>query len=372
MTNRHPIDKTKAVIIAAVVTSLLFMLGGLAFGLTLAVRDRRQIGSDSGKMMAGYLLQDSAYELRRTMSALRLCNEVESAEELSRTGLVHAVRAETALECHTDDWADSRDKEAFLNDIATVLHTYSPQKTIEISDKLYEYSAEFYRAVTEKSEFVYNGELIEGEQKHPDVEITDGDIDAAQKLVSEALETEKTQYVGAWDGHIEFNIERDGKSGYAVVCGDKIIEFAYSRGNDSAPSDKETAKSVAVKTAERCGYDNLTVKWCDVTGSSTSVLMCKSYDGALACDDYATAVVVNGNVVAFSAGSCDGEHKNIPSAKKSEGEARRAVKNADEGTLVVRKKDGRERICYEYRLELEDGVHYVYVCAESGKQIEVK
>ena len=371
MTNRQRIDKSKAVIIAAVVTSLVIMLGGLAFGLSLAVRDHRESG-DSGRLMAGYLLQDSAYELRRTMSALRLCNEVEPAEELSRTGLVHAVRAETALECHTDDWADSRNKEAFLNDIATVLHTYSAQKTIELSDKLYEYSAEFYRAVTENTEFVYNGELIEGEQKHPDVEITDGDIDAAKRLVSEALDTEKAQYVGAWDGHIEFNIERDGKSGYAVVCGDKIIEFAYSRGNDSQPSDKQTAQEVAVKTAERCGYDNLTVKWCEVTGSSTSVLMCKSYDGALACDDYATAVVVNDSVVAFSAGGCDGEHKDIPSAKKTEAQARRAVKDAPEGTLVVRKKDGKERICYEYRLKLEDGVHYVYVCAESGKQIEVK
>ena len=40
--------------------------------------------------------------------------------------------------------------------------------------------------------------------------------------------------------------------------------------------------------------------------------------------------------------------------------------------MVVRKMNGKERICYEYRYELEDGVHYVYVCAENGKQIDIK
>ena len=101
--------------------------------------------------------------------------------------------------------------------------------------------------------------------------------------------------------------------------------------------------------------------------------MCRSYDGAMACDDSAMAVVGGGKAVAFAAGGCDNKHSDIPTPKVAEGDARKALKSdTSEGRLVVRKMNGRERICYEYRYELDDGVHYVYVCAENGKQIDVK
>ncbi len=103
-------------------------------------------------------------------------------------------------------------------------------------------------------------------------------------------------------------------------------------------------------------------------------MLCKHYGDALACDDFATVVVHLDTVVAFTAGGCGHEHKDIPPVEKSETEARKAVKDTQgrKGTLVVRNVKGKERVCYEYRVELEDGVHYVYVCAENGKQMEVK
>lgn len=377
MTNNLNEKRSYAVIIAAILSSLILMIGGLVTGLVYAVREHNSGGTtDGGRQMAGYLLSDSAGSLRNSMSALRLCNEPEPAESINRTALVYAVRAETALECHTDDWADNRSKERFLNDISTVLHSYTPEQTIEISDKLYEYSDMFYKSVTGGEQFEYDGELVgsigENGGEHADTEITEEDKAAAQKLISSALNTERAEYVGDWNGHIEFYIERNGKTGYALVCGDKIIEYSFIRGEAGEQTNTETAKQIALESAAACGYKNLAVKWCEVTGRSVSVLMCKTYDNAMACDDYATAVVYGGETVAFTAGNCDCEHKNIPTPKKSEREARRATRSGDAGTLVVRTMNGEERICYEYRYELEDGVHYVYVCAESGKQIEVK
>ena len=362
------------VIIAAVAVTVIVMLGGMISGLILAVQQRRENASfnDSSKLMAESVLRDSAIELKSTMSALRLCNEVEPAENLNRTGLVFAVRAETALECHTDDWADSRAKEQFLNDISTVLHTYTAERTMEMSDMLYEYSSKFCDWVTDGTEFDYNGELIPASDGEHDQEMSDDDIAAAAELIKSALNADVADYVGDYGGHIEFNVERDGKTGYAVVCGDKIIEFAYSRGEEKE-TDTDTAKKIALETAAACGYDGLQVKWCEVTGKSVSVIMCKSYDGAIACDDSAIAVVHGGKTVAFTAGGCDKEHKNIPSVKKTESEAHKGLRReTNNGTLVVRTMNGEERICYEYRYELEDGVHYVYVCAENGKQIDVK
>ncbi|MDE7164865.1 MAG: hypothetical protein K2O04_05540 [Clostridiales bacterium] len=372
--NYKQTKKDYRVIIAAVAVTVIVMLGGMISGLVLAIRQRSENAAfnDSSKLMAESLLRDSAIELRSTMSALRLCNEVEPAENLNRTGLVFAVRAEAALECHSDDWADSRAKEQFLNDISTVLHTYTAERTMEMSDLLYEYSSKFCDWVLGGAEFEYNGELIPASGGDHDQEVSEDDITAAAELVKSALETTKAEYVGDYGGHIEFNVERNGKTGYAVVCGTKIIEFAFVRG-EGADTDTETAKKVALEAAAACGYDGLEVKWCETTGKSVSVIMCKSYDGAIACDDSAIAVVYGGETVAFTAGGCDAEHKNIPSAKKTETQAHKALRReTDNGTLVVRTMNGEERICYEYRYELDDGVHYVYVCAESGKQIDVK
>ncbi|MBD5131006.1 MAG: hypothetical protein HDT28_00190 [Clostridiales bacterium] len=374
MTNRIYEKRSYAVIIAAIVSSLVLILGGTITGLICAVQKRHEANApDNSRLMAEYLLSDAAAGLKSTMSALRLCTDAEPVETLKSTALVHAVRAETALECHVDEWYENRNKEAFLNDMAVVLHSYTPEQTIELADTLYEFASMFQASVADGSDFEYNGEIMGGGATDEDEqkEITDEDKQAASELVKTALNVSAAEFVGAYGGHIEFFIERDGKTGYAVVCEDKIIEYSFMRDGE-AQTDIDSAKTVALEAAKACGYDGLKIKWAEQTGKSVSVLMCREYDGALACDDYATAVVFGDEVVAFSAGGCGNEHHDIPSVKKTEAEARKATRDGGEGVLVVRKKGDKERICYEYRYELDDGVHYVYVCAESGKQIEVK
>ncbi|MCH5154020.1 MAG: hypothetical protein J1F71_02280 [Clostridiales bacterium] len=368
-------NKGYGVIIAAVAVTVAVMLCGMISGIVLAVRQRKESAmfNNSAQEMAGYLLRDSAVGLKGAMSALRLCNEAEPAEELSRAALIYAVRAETALECKSGDWAESQNKEQFLNDISTVLHTYTPEKTMELSDKLYEYTDKFCAWVTDGAEFEYDGELIKSEGGAHNKDVTEDDIAAAEQAVKDALNASSCEHVGDYKGHIEFNVERDGSTGYAVVCGEKIIEFSFMRDEDAETDTTETAKEIALETAKACGYDGLEVKWCEKTGKSISVIMCRSYDGALACDDSAMAVIYGGKTVAFTAGGCDNKHSDIPTPKVAESDAHKALRSdTSEGRLVVRKMNGRERICYEYRYELEDGVHYVYVCAENGKQIDIK
>lgn len=372
MVNNLNEKKGYAVIIAAIVTTLIIMVGGLVSGLVLAVQKRHE--SAEKESVSRFLLVDSARSLMSSMSALRLCNEAEPAEDLSKTALVFAVRAETALECDGDDWVGNRAKESFLNDVATVLHTYETDKTLKLSDELYKYSAMFYESVTNGVAFDYNGELMgEGGKTEDDNEKPDQEqIDSATRRVEEALNA-SAQFVGAWSGHLEFNVERGGQSGYAVVCGDKITEFSFMRSADAEEAEADYA-GIALDCAKSCGYGNLSVRYVSRVGKSVAVIMCREIDGALACDDVASAVIYGGEPVAFSAGNCDCEHNNVPKAKRSEQEARKAAPDGGDGdgVLVVHKLNGKERICYEYKYTLEDGVHYVYVCAESGKQIEVK
>ncbi|MCM1368578.1 MAG: hypothetical protein NC184_07205, partial [Roseburia sp.] len=314
--------RSNAVIIAAIVTTLVIIVGGLVSGLVLAVRRRGETSAEKDPL-ARFLLVDSAQSLMGSMSALRLCNEEEPAADIGKTALVFAVRAETALECDGADWEGNRSKESFLNDVATVLHTYDVRQTIEMSDMLYEYSAKFYDSVTNDTEFDYNGELTGGATEEEGEAPTQAQIDAAAARVEEALGA-TAQFVGAWNGHLEFGIERDGGYGYAIVCGDKIPEFSFMREQNVEDADADYS-GIALDCARKCGYDGLTVRYADRVGSSVAVIMCKELDGALACDGPASAVVYGGKVVAFSAGDCDCEHNDVPKAKRSEAEARRAA-----------------------------------------------
>lgn len=369
MVNRLYEKRSYAVIIAATVVTFVVLVGGLVSGLVCALRSR--VVAEEDNEYARHILLDAADGMSRSLSAMRLVNESEPAEELAKTALVFTVRAEAALECLHGEWSGDRAKEAFLNDLAVALHTRDALETAEKAQMLYEYSVKFAASVADGSEFEYGGEIEGGGDNDDTAEPpTPEQIEKAGEMVATALDCE-THYIGTWDGRLEFNIQRDGDGGYAVVCGDKIEQFSFSRSGDGETSIEEAAR-VAVESAKACGYDGLTVRYCDKVGGSVAVIMCREIDGALAVDDFASAVVFGGRTVAFSAGGCDKSHDGAPKPKVSEGEARKASGGAGEGRLVVRTVNGRERICYEYRFDLDDGAHYVYVCAETGKQMQVK
>lgn len=371
MVNKLNEKRSFAIIIAAIVTTLLVMMGGVVSGLVLAVRNHRE--PDDGRQYAAHLLADAAGSLKSSLSSMRLVNEPAPAEEIIKTALVHAVRAETALECAHGDWADNRPGEAFLNDVAVVLHSYDTMDAVKKADMLYAYSVKFLESVTDGTPFDYNGELVGGKYEEDTTPPTDEQKAEAEKMVAEVLDTDDVQYVGAWSGHMEFYIERNGLTGYALVCNGKIFEYSYLRGEPKDNVDVATAEKIAKETAAACGYPDLVVRHSEKMNHSIAVIMCRNIDGALACDDAASVVIYGGDAVAFSAGGCDCDHSGAPKAKVSERNARASAgENAGEGVLVVRTVNGRERICYEYRIELDDGFHYVYVCAENGKQMQVK
>ena len=361
--------RSYAVIIAAIVVTLVVIFGGVVSGLVLAVRSHRE--NDSKSQYATHLLMEAAGSLKSSLSAMRLVNEKEPAEELIKTALVHTVRAETALECEGGEWSDNRTKEAFLNDLATVLHSYEPMDAIGKADTLYEYSARFLMSVQDGTPFEYDGEIM-GSDSDDETPVTDEQKAAGEKLVASVLDTDSVAVVGAWGGHIEYYIERNGLTGYALVCNEKIIEYSFMRGEPKDNIDTASAEKLAVDVAKACGFDGLTVLKSETVGKSIAVILCRDYDGALACDDTASVVVYGGDAVAFSAGGCDHDHKGAPKAKVSEADARKSAAGAGEGELVVRTVNGKERVCYRYTFNLDDGVHYVFVCAESGKQMQVK
>lgn len=381
MTNKLNEKRSNLLIVVALVSALVFTVCGLVAGLAAGLSKKSRDGADNARTkMSHYLLIDAADGLRHSASALRLCNDDETATKTANSALVYAVRAETALECDDGLWCDCRASEGFLNDAATLLSSADAESAARFSDELYRLSCEFYRHVTDGEPFDYDGmQALPGggaagksdgksDANKSGGTATDGD---AKKLVEGALGSQDLEVVGVYDGVTELASENC----YATVKNGKIREFAFSAGGIEA--DGDGAERVAESIVKKCGFDELEVYGVSRTDGVTTVKLCSSQGGAYCRDECATVVIANGKVRAFSAGRCGTKH-DVPTAKVDESVARRATpekfasSRQGEGRLVTTFDGKRDRVCYEYRYELDDGEHYVYVCAENGKQMQVR
>lgn len=380
MENDKNIDRTTeekrngCVTVAAVVSALLFAIFGLVPALWVGVSRQKQ-APETDRRMSRMLLVDAAGSLRGALSSMRLCNEPETAASVGKTALVYVVRAETALECEDDGYESSRDKEAFLNDVYAVLTAPDPMEAAYRAELMYEYSVKFYEHVANGAEFGYNGELTAKPTTlpAPAPEPTEDDISAAAERVKSVLDADNAEHIGGWDGKLEFEVTRGETNGYAVTEGKRIAEFSFANGGaQSADVDADKAVEIALDCAAVCGYPDMEAYNVETNEGVATVMLCKNIDGAKCSGECATVTVSNGAAQSFRSGDCDCDH-DVPSVKVEESKARSAAPKASgEGVLVTYNDGTRDRVCYEYRYELDDGVHYVYVCAENGKQAKVK
>ena len=374
MTNK--LNEKKGMIIpVAIIVSLLFALAILTAGMILSVRREIDKEERNEAKTAAYLLADASNGLRNKASALRLCNNEETADKVMEEALVYAVRAETALECDHGVWFECRAKEAFLNDACALL-SGKTNEAMQKSDILYAYSVALCESIENSTEFEYNGELIESKDEQKSEQPTEEDILKAAQHVEKILSVDGTDFSGSYHGKMTFEIEKGSRHGYAVVNGDKICEFALGGGesdgqNKGGESNETGADELSLRTAEKCGFDGLTVYSVSSVGGVTTVKMCHEINGAACRDECASAIVEGGEVIGFSAGECEHEHT-LPKVKVTELDARKNSGSTLEGRLVTTFDGTRDRVCYEYAIECEDGIHYVYVCAENGEQMQVR
>ncbi|MCH5157921.1 MAG: hypothetical protein J1F33_01865 [Clostridiales bacterium] len=367
-------EKKGMIISVSIIVSLLFALAVLTVGMVFAVRIKIIEDGKKQPQMSTQLLVDASAGLKGKASALRLCNNEETADKVMEEALVYAVRAETALECDHGVWSECRAKEAFLNDACALL-SGKTSEAMKKSDLLYAYSSALLDSLNNSSEFEYNGELIDVKSDGEFDEPTDDDIEKAKAKIEEILSADGAEYSGAYHGKISFEIKSGARHGYAIVKGDKICEFALS-GAENAEGDKsgaeeKGAEALALNAAEKCGFDGLSVYSVFEVGNVTTVKMCHEIDGAACRDECASATVEGGEVIGFTAGECEHTHS-LPTVKVSETDARKNSGSKSEGRLVTTFDGTRDRVCYEYVIECEDGVHYVYVCAENGNQMQIR
>ncbi|MCH5350709.1 MAG: hypothetical protein J1F39_01910 [Clostridiales bacterium] len=363
-------EKRGMIISVSIIVSLLYALAVLTVGMVFAVRNKIIDDKKEESKVSAQLLVDASSGLKNKASALRLCNNEETADKLLDEALIYAVRAETALECDHGVWCECRAKEAFLNDACALL-SGKTSEAMKKSDLLYAYSSALLDSLSNSTEFEYNGELFEQKDEDDHSEPTDEDIEKAKAQIDKILSADSAEYAGAYHGKISFEITSGGRHGYAVVKGDKIYEFAFSGGAGDKGEEKEDAENIALSTAEKCGFDGLTVYSSSSVGGVTTVKMCHEIDGAACRDECASVTIEGGEAIGFTAGECEHNHK-LPSVKVKEADARKNSGSESEGRLVTTFDGTRDRVCYEYVVECEDGIHYVYVCAENGEQMQIR
>lgn len=374
MVNNLSKNKDNARLVVAVVASFVVAVVGLITGLVLGINNSRKSENSNGGM-ARYLLIDAAQGLNRSLSAMRLCDE-NTVADIRGDALVFVSRAETAFECEELDWEIATNGERFLNDVYELVRNGKSRDVISKSDIAYEYSMQFLESVKNDKKFEYNGEIVSAEDEPDnDDEIDEADGIAKERFVMDVLKIEYAKFVGGYGKRYEYSIRLGKADGYAMVEGDRLVEFAFPRGNGdkSQTVTEDDAVRIAEECVKACGYDDLTAYQTSINGNVASVRLCKVVDGASACDDCAIVIIENDRAMAFNAGSCTKEHS-VPTVKVAERDARKSAPDGAvaTGKLVTRTVKGVERVCYEYVYELDDGVHYVYVCAENGKQLQVK
>ena len=364
-------EKKGMIVPVAIIVSLLFALCVLTVGMILSVRIRLMEEERNESKMSAQLIVDATAALKSKASALRLCNNEETAEKVMDEALVYAVRAETALECDEGVWCECRAKEAFLNDACALL-SGKTSVAMQKADELYMYSAALLDSIENSTEFEYNGELIDVEKDKEDEQPTDEDIEKAKAHLQEVLSVDSAEFAGAYHGKISFEVTFGARHGYAVTKGDRICEFALGGGESNGTESELGASELALDISEKCGYDNLKVYALSTHGNVTTVKLCHEIDGAACRDECASALIEGGEVIGFSAGKCENKHS-LPTVKVSELDARKnSAGSTVEGRLVTTNDGTRDRVCYEYAIECEDGIHYVYVCAENGEQMQIR
>lgn len=368
MTNKLNNDKSGRYVAAALICAFVFTLTALITGMVLGLNKRERVLPSQDRSVSHFLLVDAAAELNGSTSALRLANAPESAKDVLESARMSAVRAETALECEGGECYACREKEAFLNDAIRILA--SPALAMKNADALHRYSNDFYVSVRDGGDFRYGGEL--GENSEEATETPKQTEEEKAKKLAEKVFGATAEHIGSYGGTARFSVTAGGAEGYVAVCGDRITEYAFPYLPDGDTDASGGAGDVAVKAAEALGYADLSVYSTEISGGAVKVKLCKTVDGALCRDECACVIVSGGKPVAFSAGKCGAEHK-LPVPKVGEEKAReQAPAGSGAGRLVTTFDGERDRICYEYAYELDDGTHYLYVCAESGNQMNIR
>lgn len=137
--------------------------------------------------------------------------------------------------------------------------------------------------------------------------------------------------------------------------------------------DEEEAESIAEEFATRLGFEKMTTVWSETNDNISYINLAPQIDGCIMYPDLVKAKVclTTKMVVGWEAQNYAFNHiDRDTSTNIAEDEARQNLATNElvlsSNLCVIPTDDGKEDLCYEFVVERDDGVYYIYVSAVDG------
>ena len=249
-------------------------------------------------------------------------------------------------------------------------------------DELQELSVEY-------PELIYDGPFSDGKDGEVFKGITGEEITEAQAeeifadLIAE-YEPQNVRFVGKSTGAIEsYGVQAEVKGeviyGQVSVKGGKPLMFAYSGSCLAINYDETGATERAAEFLKRAGFADMKAVWINLENNVYTINFAPEIDGVIIYPDLVKARVCaeTGMVIGLEATGYFKNHteREIASPVLSQSAAREFV--ADEIAVetsrlaVVPVGNTTEKLCYEFYGRFNGDAYYVYIDAESGRQVEM-
>ena len=194
----------------------------------------------------------------------------------------------------------------------------------------------------------------------------------------EVTETEEVN--GKYDVYF-ISGEADGESVFAEISkvGGKLILFSVDNGCEEAVVTTDSAKEKAQMFLDELGINNMTAVWQQVAGNTATYNFAYEENGVIVYNDLIKVKVclTSGKIVGYEAVSYYANHRerNIESAEipKDEAVARVSGKLSVYSVRLALIPVGTEseELSYEIVGDYDGYTYYVYIGAESGKELDI-
>ena len=195
---------------------------------------------------------------------------------------------------------------------------------------------------------------------------------------------ENVMNVGMLDGNIKcYNVqgEIDGDVLFAQISeiGGKLIMFSYSGSCNGINYEQDAAISLAEQFLNKTGIENVQAVWSNLANNVYTINFATKIDGVIVYPDLVKVRVCaeTGMVIGLEAVEYYSNHTDrvIKSPKLTRAEALDKVSSRIEvetvRLAVVPLGQSAETLCYEFMGNYDGSTYYVYIDANSGRQVEM-
>ncbi len=238
-------------------------------------------------------------------------------------------------------------------------------------------------------ELIYDGPFSDGINEREIKGLTGEAIDenTAKEIfikIFDDYSLQNVKNVGVLDGNMEcFNVqgEKDGDILFAQISkkGGKLIMFSYAGSCEKVNCDKMEAQEIAEQFVAELGLETMKSVWINLSNNVYTINLASTEGEAIVYSDLVKVRVCAETkmVIGFEATGYYTNHTernfNKPALTKEQ-----AKKKVSSNILVETARlaivpigTSTEKLCYEFMGEYDGSTYYVYIDANTGKQVEM-